>query len=86
MDGLGLGPVGVALNVSASYLGEAAELEELGYSAIWLPGGAGAIAAAAMRAWYLPWWVSRAWWLTSPRAYDQSSSRARIMQVSSTSS
>jgi probable F420-dependent oxidoreductase len=39
MDGLGLGPVGVALNVSASYLGEAAELEELGYSAIWLPGG-----------------------------------------------
>jgi probable F420-dependent oxidoreductase len=39
MDGLGLGPAGVALNVSGSYLGEAAELEELGYSAIWLPGG-----------------------------------------------
>lgn len=39
MDGLGLGPVGVALNVSGSYLGEAAELEELGYPAIWLPGG-----------------------------------------------
>jgi hypothetical protein len=39
MDGLGLGPAGAALNVSGSYLGEAAELEELGYSAIWLPGG-----------------------------------------------
>jgi probable F420-dependent oxidoreductase len=39
MDGLGLGPVGAPLNVSGSYLGEAAELEELGYSAIWLPGG-----------------------------------------------
>jgi probable F420-dependent oxidoreductase len=36
---LGLGPVGVALNVSDTYLGEAAELEQLGYSAIWLPGG-----------------------------------------------
>jgi probable F420-dependent oxidoreductase len=39
MDGLGLGPVGVALNVSGSYLDEAAELEGLGYPAIWLPGG-----------------------------------------------
>jgi probable F420-dependent oxidoreductase len=39
MDSLGLGPVGVALNVSGSYLDEAAELEGLGYPAIWLPGG-----------------------------------------------
>ena len=40
MDRLSLGPVGVALNVSESYLGEAAaELERLGYSALWLPGG-----------------------------------------------
>ena len=41
MTKLDLGPIGVALNVSADdrYLGEAAELEELGYSAIWLPGG-----------------------------------------------
>jgi probable F420-dependent oxidoreductase len=41
MSKLGLGPIGVALNVSAdqTYLREAAELEELGYSAIWLPGG-----------------------------------------------
>ena len=39
MDRLGLGPVGVALNVSESYLGEAAGLERLGYSSIWLPGG-----------------------------------------------
>jgi probable F420-dependent oxidoreductase len=39
MDRRGLGPVGVALNVSGSYLGEAAELEARGYSAIWLPGG-----------------------------------------------
>jgi probable F420-dependent oxidoreductase len=38
---LELGPIGVALNVSAdnAYLDEAAELEKLGYSTIWLPGG-----------------------------------------------
>ena len=41
MSELSLGPVGIALNVSAddTYLKEAAEAEELGYSAIWLPGG-----------------------------------------------
>src|SRR5690349_5367418 len=39
MSGMDLGPVGVALNVSDGYLQEAAELEQLGYSAIWLPGG-----------------------------------------------
>src|SRR6266702_5980142 len=39
MGTLGLGQVGAALNVSASYLDEAAALERLGYSAIWLPGG-----------------------------------------------
>jgi probable F420-dependent oxidoreductase len=41
MSKLDLGPIGVTLNVSADdrYLDEAAELEELGYSAIWLPGG-----------------------------------------------
>jgi len=39
MGKLGLGTFGVALNVSGSYLNEAAELEGLGYSAIWLPGG-----------------------------------------------
>lgn len=41
MSKLSLGPVGIALSVSAddTYLREAAELEELGYSAIWLPGG-----------------------------------------------
>jgi probable F420-dependent oxidoreductase len=38
-DDQGLGPVGVALAVSASYLDQAAELERLGYPAIWLPGG-----------------------------------------------
>lgn len=36
---LGLGTFGMALNVSDTYLGEAAELERLGFSAIWLPGG-----------------------------------------------
>jgi probable F420-dependent oxidoreductase len=36
---LGLGRVGIALSVTASYLAEAAEAEQLGYSAIWLPGG-----------------------------------------------
>lgn len=39
MSGLGLGPVGVALTVSDAYLDEAAEVERLGYSAVWLPGG-----------------------------------------------
>jgi probable F420-dependent oxidoreductase len=41
MASVDLGPVGVALNVSAddTYLAEAAELEALGYSAVWLPGG-----------------------------------------------
>jgi probable F420-dependent oxidoreductase len=39
MSKLDLGPVGVALTVSDDYLGQAAELERLGYSALWLPGG-----------------------------------------------
>jgi probable F420-dependent oxidoreductase len=41
MTKLGLGAVGITLNVSTdnTYLDEAAELEELGYSTIWLPGG-----------------------------------------------
>ncbi len=39
MSKLDLGPAGVALNVSETYLDEAAELERLGYSALWLPGG-----------------------------------------------
>ena len=41
MSKLELGPIGVALNVSADdrYLQEAAALEELGYRTIWLPGG-----------------------------------------------
>jgi probable F420-dependent oxidoreductase len=39
MSKLDLGPVGVALTVSDAYLGQAAELERLGYSALWLPGG-----------------------------------------------
>ena len=39
MSELGLGSVGVALTVSDTYLEEAAEVERLGYSAVWLPGG-----------------------------------------------
>jgi probable F420-dependent oxidoreductase len=41
MSKLSIGPVGIALNVSAddSHLKQAAELEDLGYSTIWLPGG-----------------------------------------------
>jgi probable F420-dependent oxidoreductase len=41
MGELGLGPVGMAVTVSAGggHLREAAALEALGYSAIWLPGG-----------------------------------------------
>lgn len=38
MGKLGLGSFGMALTVSDTYLDEAAELERLGYSAIWLPG------------------------------------------------
>src|SRR5262245_38494279 len=36
---MSLGPLGIALTVSDTYLDEAAEVERLGYSAIWLPGG-----------------------------------------------
>ncbi len=41
MTKLDLGPIGISLNVTPddTYLAEAAEIEELGYSAIWLPGG-----------------------------------------------
>jgi alkanesulfonate monooxygenase SsuD/methylene tetrahydromethanopterin reductase-like flavin-dependent oxidoreductase (luciferase family) len=39
MGKLGLGSFGMALTVSDTYLDEAAELERLGYSGIWLPGG-----------------------------------------------
>jgi probable F420-dependent oxidoreductase len=39
MSKLDLGPVGAALTVSGAYLDRAAELERLGYSALWLPGG-----------------------------------------------
>nr|WP_241032235.1 hypothetical protein [Rhodococcus pseudokoreensis] len=37
----GLGPVGISLNIAPdeTHLGEAARLESLGYSAIWLAGG-----------------------------------------------
>jgi hypothetical protein len=34
------------------------------------------IAAPAIRAWYLPSWVSNAWWLASPQAYNYPSSTA----------
>jgi probable F420-dependent oxidoreductase len=36
---LGLGKVGLALSVTDGYLAEAAAAEQLGYSALWLPGG-----------------------------------------------
>jgi probable F420-dependent oxidoreductase len=41
MSKLSIGPIGIALNVpdDDSYLKQAAELEDLGYSTIWLPGG-----------------------------------------------
>jgi len=39
MSKLDLGPLGVTLTVSDAYLDQAAELERLGYSALWLPGG-----------------------------------------------
>jgi probable F420-dependent oxidoreductase len=41
MSKVDLGAIGISLNVSGDdrYLAEAAEIEQLGYSAIWLPGG-----------------------------------------------
>jgi len=39
MGRLALGPTDVTLKVYDAYLAEAAELEHLGYSALWLPGG-----------------------------------------------
>ncbi|WP_214318791.1 TIGR03620 family F420-dependent LLM class oxidoreductase [Nonomuraea sediminis] len=39
MTRLNLGRIGVGLNVTDTYLDDAAELERLGYSTIWLPGG-----------------------------------------------
>ncbi|ORI17749.1 LLM class F420-dependent oxidoreductase [Rhodococcus sp. 1163] len=39
MDTLGLGKIGFSIGVSHSYLEDARELESLGYSALWLPGG-----------------------------------------------
>lgn len=41
MPAIDLGPVGVSVNLSAddSHLADAAELEQLGYSAIWVAGG-----------------------------------------------
>ncbi|WP_037158440.1 TIGR03620 family F420-dependent LLM class oxidoreductase [Rhodococcoides fascians] len=39
MDTLGLGPLGISLDVGHSYLDDAGELESLGYSSLWLAGG-----------------------------------------------
>ena len=39
MDTLGLGAIGIAIDVSPSYLDDARELESLGYTSVWLPGG-----------------------------------------------
>ncbi len=39
MAKLDLGPIGITLDVSPTYLAQAADLERLGYSAIWLAGG-----------------------------------------------
>jgi probable F420-dependent oxidoreductase len=39
MTPLRLGRIGTSLNVTDTYLDEAAELEHLGYATIWLPGG-----------------------------------------------
>ena len=39
MDTLGLGAIGIAIDVSPSYLDDARELELLGYTSVWLPGG-----------------------------------------------
>ncbi|MGV8874263.1 MAG: TIGR03620 family F420-dependent LLM class oxidoreductase [Rhodococcus sp. (in: high G+C Gram-positive bacteria)] len=39
MDTLGLGRIGISIDVSPSYLDDARELESLGYTSLWLPGG-----------------------------------------------
>ena len=45
-----------------------------------------AMASPHTRPWYLPWWVRRARWLTSPAAYSQPPSTPCTARVSSTSS
>ena len=39
MDTLGLGRLGISIDVSPSYLDGAHELESLGFTSVWLPGG-----------------------------------------------
>lgn len=39
MDTLGLGSIGISLDVGHSYLDDACELESLGYGSLWLAGG-----------------------------------------------
>ena len=39
MDTLGLGRLGISIDVSPSYLDDARELESLGFTSFWLPGG-----------------------------------------------
>jgi probable F420-dependent oxidoreductase len=39
MDTLGLGRLGISIDVSPSYLDDARELESLGFTSVWLPGG-----------------------------------------------
>ncbi|WP_338886253.1 TIGR03620 family F420-dependent LLM class oxidoreductase [Rhodococcus sovatensis] len=39
MDTLGLGRIGISIDVGHSYLDDACELESLGYSSLWLAGG-----------------------------------------------
>ncbi|MBY4129282.1 TIGR03620 family F420-dependent LLM class oxidoreductase [Rhodococcus fascians] len=39
MDTLGLGALGMSIDVSPSYLDDARELESLGFTTFWLPGG-----------------------------------------------
>lgn len=39
MDTLGLGTIGISLDVGHSYLDDACELESLGYSSLWIAGG-----------------------------------------------
>ncbi|MCZ4520714.1 TIGR03620 family F420-dependent LLM class oxidoreductase [Rhodococcus ruber] len=39
MDTLGLGTIGISIDVSPSYLDDVRELESLGFTSFWLPGG-----------------------------------------------
>ncbi|WP_237669105.1 hypothetical protein [Rhodococcus sp. BS-15] len=52
MDTLGLGTIGISIDVSPSYLDDARALESLGFTSFWLPGGR-SIGSAGSPIWFM---------------------------------